>query len=559
MTTTQIYSSAPEELNGHIGIVTHVDPAIVQVQLTHGTASYDESGKEVRAYVLIDCGAQALFGQIAKISFHSTNTWSKESDEQRELLAEVRLLATIQSDSGEILRGASVSPQLGDDVYSAPPSLIKAVVEGRSSIHQETAAVVLNFATLPSGTPLEFTPEKLFGRHCAVLGSSGGGKSFSIARLVEETAQLGRAKVILFDAVGEYFRLSDGVRHAYMGDEADVAPSAEEVVLPFYQLLEKDLFAIFKPSLEVQVPKLRAAIKSLKLAWLEPSLAPDGTIVKAHKAKKQIEDALLNHASELDSPFAEFDIGKLTRQIELECVNAQRSAQEPHVWGEVNQAERSACVPLISRVQELIRSSSLAPIFSPHGKRSLFQEISSFVKDDSAAVLRLSLRHLSFAHHAREIIANAAGRFLLEAARRGYFKERPLLVVVDEAHQFLNSSLQSEDEIYPLDSFALIAKEGRKYALNICIATQRPRDIPEGVLSQMGTFVVHRLTNDHDRNVVERASGSLDRTSLESLPALVPGQAVIMGVDFPIPLTVQVCGPSQEPDSRGPNYQRFWG
>jgi hypothetical protein len=94
--------------------------------------------------------------------------------------------------------------------------------------------------------------------------------------------------------------------------------------------------------------------------------------------------------------------------------------------------------------------------------------------------------------------------------------------------------------------------------LTICIATQRPRDIPEDVLSQMGTLIVHRLTNDRDREVVERASGEIDRTAAAFLPTLAPGQAVIIGVDFPIPLTIQICKPQHEPDSRGPNYQTCW-
>jgi len=118
--------------------------------------------------------------------------------------------------------------------------------------------------------------------------------------------------------------------------------------------------------------------------------------------------------------------------------------------------------------------------------------------------------------------------------------------------------LGDENTKFPLDSFELIAKEGRKFCLNICIATQRPRDIPDGVLSQMGTMLVHRLTNEKDREVVEKASGDIDRSAAAFLPTLAPGQAVIIGVDFAIPFTVQVSKPEQEPDSRGPDYQNCW-
>ena len=106
--------------------------------------------------------------------------------------------------------------------------------------------------------------------------------------------------------------------------------------------------------------------------------------------------------------------------------------------------------------------------------------------------------------------------------------------------------------------FDLLAKEGRKYSLSMCIATQRPSDIPEGVLSQIGTLLVHRLTNERDRHVVEQASDELDRSAAEFLPTLAPGQAVLIGVAFPIPLTLQILPPNAPPDSKGPRFQDQW-
>jgi len=129
---------------------------------------------------------------------------------------------------------------------------------------------------------------------------------------------------------------------------------------------------------------------------------------------------------------------------------------------------------------------------------------------------------------------------------------------LDEAHQFLNKSLGDEYTRYPLDAFDLIAKEGRKYSLSICIATQRPRDIPDAVLGQMGTLLVHRLTNDGDRKVVERAAGDIDKSAAAFLPALAPGQALLLGVDYPIPLVISITPPTAKPDSRGPDFQTHW-
>ena len=92
----------------------------------------------------------------------------------------------------------------------------------------------------------------------------------------------------------------------------------------------------------------------------------------------------------------------------------------------------------------------------------------------------------------------------------------------------------------------------------ICLATQRPRDITDGVLSQMGTLVVHRLTNDRDREIVERACGDIDLSVSSFLPNLQQGEAAIIGVDFPFPLTIQIKSPSYRPRSDGPDYQKHW-
>ena len=408
---------------------------------------------------------------------------------------------------------------------------------------------------------MNLTPERIFGRHCAILGATGGGKSWTLGRLIE---QVGRhsAKAILFDATGEFHILDRGVSHVHIGSSPAQPSSSTEVVVPYGELTEADLFALFKPSGQTQAPKLRAAMKSLKLARIVgPTLAPAGFIVKADQRKAPYDQAYATHAKDVENSRADFAISNLTRQIIEECVfisGGSAAAPNFSVWGKANESEKSYCVTLVTRIEDMLQANELACVFQPADKPSLTKTIDSFLSDPGHQVLRVSLKHLPFAHNAREIVANAIGRHLLTLARSGRFRAQPMLVFLDEAHQFLDKSLGDENTKYPLDAFELIAKEGRKFSLNICIATQRPRDIPEGVLSQMGTLIVHRLINDRDREVVERASGDIDRSAAAFLPTLAPGQAVIIGVDFPIPLTIQVSAPHQKPDSRGPDYQTSW-
>ena len=74
----------------------------------------------------------------------------------------------------------------------------------------------------------------------------------------------------------------------------------------------------------------------------------------------------------------------------------------------------------------------------------------------------------------------------------------------------------------------------------------------------MGTLVVHRLINDRDRSVVERASGEIDRSAAAFLPTLGPGEAIVIGVDIPVPLSIRIQRPERAPDSTGPDHEVYW-
>ena len=127
---------------------------------------------------------------------------------------------------------------------------------------------------------------------------------------------------------------------------------------------------------------------------------------------------------------------------------------------------------------------------------------------------------------------------------------------VDEAHQFLNKEVKDEYfQSMRLDSFDSIAKECRKYGLFLCLATQMPRDIPLGTLSQMGTFLVHRLINYKDKEAVESACSTANKSTLAYLPVLGAGEVILMGVDFPMPVMLKVDLPQVEPNSHTPQFK----
>ena len=74
----------------------------------------------------------------------------------------------------------------------------------------------------------------------------------------------------------------------------------------------------------------------------------------------------------------------------------------------------------------------------------------------------------------------------------------------------------------------------------------------------MGTMIVHRLTNNSNRELVEKASGDIDRSAASFLPTLAPGEAILVGTDFAFPVAVKIIAPVSASDSGGPNYQKLW-
>jgi hypothetical protein len=417
--------------------------------------------------------------------------------------------------------------------------------------------IALTLATsLDDLSSVTLSPEEVFGRHCAVVGSSGSGKSWSVARLIEECSKH-RSNIVLLDATGEYEPLGGGTFHIHLGEARRSDCSSLQATVPYYELSEADLFSIFQPTSATQWMKLRAAIKTLRLLQLQPGLGSQGTFIKAQKSKTVYEQSMLRRSVELGRPDSIFNIHRLPLQIELECVDPVRSQSELDCWGSINREDLSECLPLINRVEDALKTPELAGIFHPPEGPSAFEALEKLITDHTVSVLRVSMEFLPSTNKVREIIANALARHLLSLGRAGILTGRPVVLVVDEAHQILRGHTDQFAHL-PLDAFQVIAKEGRKYGLTLCVATQRPRDIPEDVLSQIGTFIVHRLIASNDRKAIEHASGAMDDSHLACLATLGPGEALLLGAGIRDPKRVKLLPPDSPPRSLGPDYQKTW-
>ena len=84
-----------------------------------------------------------------------------------------------------------------------------------------------------------------------------------------------------------------------------------------------------------------------------------------------------------------------------------------------------------------------------------------------------------------------------------------------------------------------------------------PKDIPIGTLSQIGTFFVHRIINEHDRNIVEKATANINKAALSYLPILSAGEVLVVSVDLPMPIILKIKEPNTIPDSKTPFRKMF--
>lgn len=558
-----------------MGIISSINAQTVRVNLSEAgnpSGSHFSGGRygkgEVGEFVLIEGQLALLLGRVVEVRLPERDRRLINQDysgsPSLDAIGQIQLLGSVGMDDLKVAAGVEAYPRLGDRVYAAPHKFVAKIPILMEQNREEENPILLTLGSVDVAqeSKIAIKPEKLFGRHCAILGATGGGKSWTTARIIEECLRY-KSKMILLDATGEYRDfLENEVIHCHLGQPIENAVNSQSCSLPPTSFVESDFIALFEPAGKVQGPKLRAAIRSLRLAKLKPALAKDGLIIKIDQSKASVlaAEKEAGISIKLDDPCQEFDVNRLVKQIEQECVypdgfGQQRGQKDVSKWGGES-GDFSYCLTLISRINGVLTSPAFKCVFSCTDD-PLTRKIDEFI-ESGKKLLRICLSGIAYEFNAREIIANVIGRYLITKARNRTFVGCPIIVIVDEAHNFLGRHIGSEDYATRLDAFEIIAKEGRKYGLNVCLATQRPRDITEGVLSQMGTLIVHRLTNDRDREVVEKACGEIDRSASAFLPNLKPGEAAIIGADFPIPLTIQIDKPMTKPKSEGPDFQKYW-
>lgn len=579
----------PYNGNRFVGFITLVCPQFTKVHFPSSVLlkkfyQADEGFHALTGkYVVIEGSGNGFLGKITEISLPEKErlelTESKFDNEAFHPTGRVEIMLCFDNYDLKAKKGLDELPPVSAKVFLCSNEFLGSLLKDFGK-KENDPSITIPLATLPgeSDYKVDVAAQALFGRHCAIVGTTGGGKSWTVAKLIEEVIQK-KGKAILIDATGEYSTFSNDIRATYLTFNS--IEKKKGIYFDYRSLRETDLYALFRPTGQAQIPKLQEAMKSLRLInilknkheksandkhifdptnkyWVINESHGLTLIKKDSLQRKNIITAFKENVEvyEFDCMF---DIMALPFQIFNECVKDYSTEGK---YGSSDTTAQGYCQSLISRILVTINSASFKNVFGfaqdANPESEFSNKVNEFLKPESNQnILIISVADVPTEHKLKEILVNAVGRFLLEKALKKEFKgegKHSLLLFLDEAHLFLNKRIKDEYSIeVDLDAFDRIAKECRKYGLFLVLSTQMPRDIPKGVLSQMGTFIVHRLINQQDREAIEYACSEANKSALSFLPILSSGEAMLTGVDFPMPIILKIIKPKIEPDSKTPN------
>jgi DNA helicase HerA-like ATPase len=392
------------------------------------------------------------------------------------VIASVRLMGVRKSADGQFSK-TDFPPSPGDKVYLAEDELISNIL----GFERETG---LDLGTLyQHRTKVSLNLTRLLQKHAALLGQSGGGKSYLASVIIEELLsrrkEQGRLSVIVIDVHGEYTAFAEKANQAILEDFSD------------------------------KVTVLKGSYFEIAARHLTPilimDLAPQMSVIQARELSRIIEE-MRKKMMESKQTFALSDV-----------INAVESDEH------INPRSKEALLGWLYDIDSLKivgkeENPNLDDALSP-GK-ALIIDLSDTV------VLRR-----------KQIIVTYLATRLFSLRRRE--EVPPFVLILEEAHQFCPEG--SKTHAPSRGIIETIAREGRKFFSSLVLISQRPVRLSTTVLSQCNTHIVMRVTNPYDLQHIGESSEGIDRTALDMISSLRAGEALIVGsaVNFPIFITIR--------------------
>ena len=439
-------------------------------------------------------------------------------------------------------------PLEGDRLTQFMQGVAHAQVAGSNS------TLLLGQYTLAENADAYLNGDLLFQRHAAIVGSTGAGKSYTVARIIEQAAQLPNCNAILFDIHGEYESLAreNIVRRYKIAGPSDVGKdkgiSEGILFLPFWLLGYQSISSLFVDRSSNNAPNQNMAVSS--------------AIISAKKAlleAKERTDILDVFTIDSPVPFNYKDV-----LAELKELNTKRIMRNNR---EVNGPFNGQFDRMIPRLEAKINDRRLGFLFQC-GIESLEMEwldsiVVSLMEGSKGHPDKKGIKVVDFSEVPSDIlplIVSMVAQLVLSVQQWTPVEHRhPIALFCDEAHRYIPNEAESDSEGgVSVDIFKRIAKEGRKHGVGLVVISQRPADVHRTVLSQCNNFIAMRLTNSQDQSVIRKLFPDDLGNFADDLPVLDTGEALVVGDASILPTRIRVKKPCCEPKSATVNFWSEW-
>jgi len=436
---------------------------------------------------------------------------------------------------GRFERGVGQYPTTGAAVHAIGSTEIKKMFE---RFHAEGFEV----GTLTTHPLIKVSlhATNLFGRHFAILGQTGSGKSWTVASVVQKAvAEMPKAHIIILDLHGEYcWKREDGTRHYAFDDAVVRHVDARELEIPYWLMTYTELC----------------------------DLLIDQTDYSAHNQTAVFRDALREERftegkriglsrTTLDTPVF-FEIGEIRKAVEAKN-GLVPGKKDNMIKGPLTGAFDNFLMRLDSKLNDVRYDFLLKPKIR-NNSASLSTLLRDFIGlgEPKVAVTVIDLSSVPF--DVRPTVSAQIGRLAFEFNYwNPEYRDFPILLICEEAHAYIPRVSESQFA-GARKSMERIAKEGRKYGVGLGVVSQRPHEVSETVLAQCGTFICLRITNPDDQSYIRRLVPESEGDLVSVLAGLGRGDALVLGEAVPLPTRLHFDEPSPPPNSDDIDFYKGW-
>ena len=441
----------------------------------------------------------------------------------------------VLDDGGEFQRGVSTFPTTGAEVHALGSEAI-----GKMFNRFQSKGYEVGYLPSAPSQGVYFDPSGLFGRHFAILGQTGAGKSHTVANLLQRAVKvMPKAHIVLLDLHGEYSWKDDkGVRQHAFDDGVARYVDARELEVPYWLMTFAELCDLLVDHSEREAANQIAFFRD--------------TLFQLKDAEK--DNVKLDRIS-VDTPIF-FSLERLIATIEKkngERVQGTTGQKNGPLFGTFDRF----LIRLNSKLNDVRYDFLLKP-----KQRNASDKLGGLLRDfvglgdPKRPITIIDLSSVPF--DVRPTVAAQIGRLAFEFNYwNPQYKDFPLLLVCEEAHAYIPRA-DAGQYAGARKSMERIAKEGRKYGVGLGVVSQRPHELSETVLAQCGSFICLRITNPTDQSYVKNLVPEAERDLVDVLAGLGRGEAMALGEAVPLPSRVQFHRANPEPNSNDVDFYSRW-